>query len=336
MKKLLLILLLSLLANIAVADTLKIGIKPASPFAYKVDGEWYGLSVDLLKKLSNKLWFDYEFVEVETVTALLGLVEDNAVDLSIAAISMTDDREQTVDFSHPYFVTTQGILTASNGNVFWFISQKILIAFAALIAIFYLLGFIVSRLDPEDEINNIHKGAWFILVTFTTTGYGDFVPRNARAKVFAGFIMLISLFGLSGFTAYVTSAITIDKLTDDIVTVADLHGKKVAAIGGTTTSKLLDLLDIKHELVASVGTGVDLVKKGKVKAFVYDKAMLDFLVKKEDNNSLVVHPINRGQERYAIAFPQGSNLREDFNVAILDTIDSTEWRQISTQYFGNH
>lgn len=314
--------------------TYTVGIKEARPFSYQQNGEWTGASVDLLHQISKDLKFNIKFVEVVTVPALLNLVEFNSTDIAIGAISMTEEREKNFDFSHPYFQTTQGILIKENGNIVWFVAQRVGVGFLVFVLALYVIGFIISKSDPDDEINNIHKGAWFVLTTFTTTGYGDYVPRNARAKLLAAGLMIVSMFTLSAFTGYISSALTVEKLTSDPTTIQSLYNSNVVTIGGTTSSKLLDLLGIKYKRVTSIGDAVKLVQSGKAKAFIYDKAMLDYVVKEKDN-TLNSWPIPQGQERYAIAFPTGSELREPFNIAILNTINSSEWKNITSKYFGD-
>ncbi len=321
----------------AVTPEYKVATKDSPPFAYKVEGVWKGLSIDLLNMLAKDIGFTYNLIETKDVVSLIGHSQINLTDLSIAAISILDEREKYVDFSHDYFSTTQGILTKGNGSIFWFIAQRVVAAFVVLILGFYIAGFIVSRLDPNDAIDNIHKGAWFVLVTYTTTGYGDVVPQNAKAKVFAGFIMISSMFLLAAFTSYVTATLTIEKLSTSSITLADLASRtsKVVAIENSSSSKLLSKLDISYSNVKNAAEGKRKVESGKATAFVYDKALLDYMLIKEDNTSLIVHPLDRGVEEYGIVFPHGSELREDFNVAILKIIASPEWRQLTTQYFGN-
>ena len=314
-----------------------IGIKPSGPFAQNVENEWKGLSVDLINMLSERIGFTYEFVPVETITALLALPEMRTTDLSIGAISLSDEREKVIDFSHPYFTTTQGILTRESNGVVWFIVGKVVGALAFLIVVFYISGVIIHFFEKKKDIDTVHKGAWWTLVTFTTTGYGKYVPQTRGGMLFASFIMLASTFALSGWTAYVASAITVKGLTENVVTLADLTSKntKVVAVGGSTTSSLLKRLEIYHNTVASPEVGAAMVKKGQATAFVYDKAILDYLLLKEDNASLSVSPLNRGLERYGIAFQPDSELREQFNVAILNIVNSPEWAQLNAQYFGN-
>jgi len=310
-----------------------VGIKHAPPFSFKdEDGKWTGLSVDLIDELKAEHKFRVEYIELPTITALLAASEYKSVDFSIGAISMTDKRERVLDFSHPYFVTTPGLIVKESGNALAFILSKIALAFTAFIFALYFFGFIVSRLDPDDEIDNIHKGAWFVLTTFTTTGYGDYVPKNGKAKVFAAMLMIISMFALSAFTAYVASALTVRNLTSVVTTVQDLFDKKVAVVGGSTGEDLANILEINTTRVTVPENGIKALLNGDVAAFIYDKAMLDYLAQDMDNVN--VYPIERGYERYGIAFPSESELREPFNISILGIVNSPEWKQLTdTQYF---
>lgn len=332
------IMILTLLfASFAFADehpTYKVGIKEAKPFSYQEDGEWKGLSVDLIKELSKQLGFQYEFYSFSDIETLLQETHLNAPDFSVAAISMTDEREKTIDFSHPYFMTTQGILVEQNGNVVWWVAKRVLIAIATLVGLMYFVGMIISWLDPNDAIDNPHKGAWFALVTFTTTGYGDFVPDNAKAKTVTALWMIASLFLLSIFTGYIASSWTVKKLTDEPTTISSLYNSKVVTIQGSTSQTTLSTLGIPYKTSDSLGDALFMMEHNKANAIVYDKAMLDFIAVNGDND-FRVWPINQGQERYAIAFPPNSGLREDFNVALLSILDSPTWKNVKAKYFGN-
>lgn len=326
-----------LLSSTAFADDVPsylVGTKVAAPFSYKEDGVWKGYSIDLLDALSKEMGFKYDFAEYSNVVSLLkGTTHE--VDFSIAAISTSDARERWLDFSHPYFITTQGILTENNGSTALWILQRVGAAIGILVAMMYVVGFIVARLDPNDAINNVHKGAWFALVTFTTTGYGDYVPANAKAKLVASLWMVASLFLLSIFTGYIASSLTVKELTSSPTTIQDLHRSKVITLSGTTSQSMLDALGIRHRVTEDLEIALDYIRAGKAKALVYDKAMLDYLALQSEEDSFKVWPINRGQERYAIAFSQDSKLREPFNVSILKLINTPEWNTVTLRYFGD-
>src|SRR5262252_2113214 len=91
---------------------LVIGTKDAPPFTMKDDrGEWTGLSIDLWKHIAEQLHLHYRFKE----TTLQGLVDETAageLDGAIAAITVTANCEEVVDFTQPYYAAGLGIAAA--------------------------------------------------------------------------------------------------------------------------------------------------------------------------------------------------------------------------------
>ena len=87
-----------------------VATKVAPPFSMKSDeGTWYGISIDLWKIMAQRLGIEYSFKEYD-LHGLLKAVETKEVDLGIAAISMTSEREKLMDFSHSYYKTGLGLV----------------------------------------------------------------------------------------------------------------------------------------------------------------------------------------------------------------------------------
>ena len=74
--------------------TIKVAIKNIKPFVFDEDGQKVGFSIDLWQALAAQAGMNYEFVEVESVTDQIDAVARGDVDLAIAAISMTEAREE--------------------------------------------------------------------------------------------------------------------------------------------------------------------------------------------------------------------------------------------------
>jgi len=207
MKKLLVILSLALLAPIVSGQTLLVGVKESPPFATK-DGEfWTGVSIDTVEGIAADLGRQVEFVEFATVNELLDVTETGEVDMSVSAITITAAREAKVDFSYPYMSTSIGVLTNSETSFLSLamnIGLKVIGIMLFLVVILYFVGWIADKVDGDGTIHNPHEGAWWALVTFSTTGYGDLVPETPRGKVLAGVWIILSLFLVSLFTGYVS------------------------------------------------------------------------------------------------------------------------------------
>jgi polar amino acid transport system substrate-binding protein len=106
--------------NQAGARELVVGTKEAPPFAIKDDqGNWSGISIELWRKIADRLKLRYRFVDVVSVPSLLENVESGDFDVAVAAITITPERQQQVDFSTPYFHTGTGVAVEANRITSW-------------------------------------------------------------------------------------------------------------------------------------------------------------------------------------------------------------------------
>jgi ABC-type amino acid transport substrate-binding protein len=93
---------------------LMVGTKIAPPFAMKApDGSWSGISIDLWKEIADHLGLKYHFVEEPTVQSLIAATAHGNFGLSVAAITITAEREQVVDFSQPFYDIGLGIAVST-------------------------------------------------------------------------------------------------------------------------------------------------------------------------------------------------------------------------------
>lgn len=298
-------------------DVLRVGIKESVPLAVKDGNYWKGASVNIAEGVSRDLERELQFIEYQTVGELITAVETGDVDMSISAITITADREGTVDFSYPYWTTRLGVLTRSNTSFLEIaitIGTKVGLIFIGFILLLYVVGWLVNKVDGSGTIHNWHEGAWWSLVTFSTVGYGDLVPETTRGKVFAATWIVMSLFLISLFTGYVSSSMTVKRLSDNPTTLADLHRATVITIAGTTGEKFLEDADVQHFTAKSFDEAMALVHQEKADAFVYDETMLATAIK---GDVFEVWPLGSKSEHYGIALPEGSELIEDVNVSIL-------------------
>ena len=85
---------------------ISVAVKVAPPFAFKLDdGTWSGLSIEFWRKIADRLKIHFHFVEVPSVQDQIEGVASGKFDVATAAITVTADREETVDFTQPFFST---------------------------------------------------------------------------------------------------------------------------------------------------------------------------------------------------------------------------------------
>jgi polar amino acid transport system substrate-binding protein len=110
---------------------------------------------------------------------------------------------------------------------------------------------------------------------------------------------------------------------------------RVAAIAGTETTEYLDRERISHQAFADAEAGLSALQKGQVDALVYDRPLLLWLVNGRFFSSLQVLDATFDPQVYAIALPQGGELRIPINLALLDAIRSDWWRETLFAYLGH-
>ena len=72
------------------------------------DGAWTGISIDLWREIAAELDLPFEFRETD-LQGLLDGVTDGSLDMAVAALTITSEREKTMDFTHPFLHTGLGI-----------------------------------------------------------------------------------------------------------------------------------------------------------------------------------------------------------------------------------
>ncbi|MGX1079951.1 voltage-gated potassium channel Kch [Bacillus sp. SLBN-57] len=83
----------------------------------------------------------------------------------------------------------------------WPIYVRIAIIILLLILLF---GQLITFVEPQ-QFSNVFEGIWWALITVSSVGYGDFVPKTALGKIVG---MLLILIGAAFVTAYFATMAT--------------------------------------------------------------------------------------------------------------------------------
>jgi polar amino acid transport system substrate-binding protein len=91
---------------------------PYPPFEYKEPGtkDYYGVDMDIVKMIAEKMGVDIEFVPLG-FTTLIGAIQAGQIDIAISAMTITADRSLSVLFSNPYYLSDQAVLVAGDSNI---------------------------------------------------------------------------------------------------------------------------------------------------------------------------------------------------------------------------
>ncbi len=329
----------------AADDPLVIGTRIAPPFVVESSpGEYEGISVELWRQIADELDIEYRF-EITSLPGLISGLEDGSLDASVAALTVTPERESRIDFSHPFHTSGLAIAVpreppsafAGLGRVF---SWQFLAALSALAALLFGVGCALwvfeRKQNPEMFGGSVAEGLgssfWWAAVTMTTVGYGDKAPVTLGGRVVGLVWMFAAIILISGFTAAIASSLTVGQLETRVGGPGDLPDVRVVTVAGSSSADYLRSRGIRFDDAPSVKDALDAVARGDADAVVYDAPILRYLSARNEGTRVLPGTFRR--QDYAIALPSGSLQRESVNQEILRIIASPEWQEVLSGYLG--
>jgi polar amino acid transport system substrate-binding protein len=320
------------------------------PFVVEEAGEFSGLSIFLLDKISEQLEIDYQ-IEGQSLEIMLEIISSGKADLGISCLSVNHEREKRMDFSHSYYETNLAIAIKQRGYLrgaynFLF-SSKLLVALGIIACIALLIGGIFSML--EHKINPklfSMKGRFGKLVEAFTIGllfvasgpirYYEF--KTSTARLFSAILAIGSTVMIASFTAVLASAFTLDQLRTEITSPQNLRGTRVGVLDASTSAVYLTENGISHITFDDKKDMMASLDAGKLDAVVSDAAFLKYEISQAKKSGkfeeLSVLPYEFSKQFYAIALPEGSPHIEQLNQALLKVRNSHQWKQQVKFFLG--
>jgi len=325
-----------------------VGVKEAPPFVMRSDdGGWTGLSVELWQQIAADLQITYEFQEYD-LGGLLKAVEDSEIDVAVAALTVTPERERILDFTHGYFLAGLGIAVAAKNEPNWlavlekFFSPHILFLVAGVLLLLLAVGCLVWLFERRRNAgmfggsvrDGLASSFWWAAVTMTTVGYGDKAPITGAGRV-VGFVwMFASIIVLSGFIATISSTLTVHGLSSAIDGPEDLGNVRVASVTASASAEWLRSNRISFSGQANIEAALDALRQGFADAVVYDAPLLAHLINLDPKSRIAVLPRQFELQPYAFAVPQGSKRLEMVNRAILEAMRRKDYLDLEFRYTG--
>ena len=88
-----------------------------APFEYKEGGKIVGFDIELIKAILKDQGYDEIEVRDMDFGTLIGALQQGKIDVVAAAMSITDEREEKIDFSDPYYEADQSIIVRKNSDI---------------------------------------------------------------------------------------------------------------------------------------------------------------------------------------------------------------------------
>jgi len=326
---------------------LLVATKVAAPFSMKTDdGSWTGISIELWDHIAGQMGVEYEFVEYD-LEGMIDAVAAGEADVGVAATTVTAEREEILDFTHPFYHSGLGIaVEAGPGNAWVVLLRRLfsiqfaqaVVALGALLLGVGLVVWLFERKRNAEQfggaVKGLGSGFWWSAVTMTTVGYGDKAPVTPAGRFVALVWMFASIIIISGFTAAIASALTVSSLDSSIRSPDDLYRARVGTVEASSAETHLRAMGLRLTTYPTIEDAVQALAGGRIEAAVYDAPILRYTISQQEEESIGVLPVEFEQQNYAIILPPGSVMREAINTELLRLADTEEWKALVNRYIG--
>ena len=328
----------------AMADTLVVDVHHFPPCVVVEEGSVTGFDIEVFEKVAKEAGLTYKYNVVDKFDLLFVRLVAEKSDVAVAGITINEQREKYLDFTHHYLKSGLLILIRKDSAVnvlrtlksYFSSVWRALIIFALFLIVCSIIMWALERgKDSFDDRfwKGLGDGIYWTNTTITTVGYGDKTPLTAKGKVFAVFVMWVGICIIFPYVVAQMNQIMNSEVRYNIESEKDLRNQRVAAIGGTTSEDAVVKLGAILRSRPRIEDCYEMLRKKEVDAVVYDMPVLRELVQKTDEFVITGDLFDR--QDYGIALRQGSGLREPINRALLKFMRSAEYRNLHKKWFNN-
>ncbi|WP_216665585.1 transporter substrate-binding domain-containing protein [Pseudoruegeria sp. HB172150] len=346
--------LLCLTGSLATAQDapLKVGTFECPPFSIRdEDGQHRGLSIYLWQEIARQIGASYEIVDM-SLGELLSAAEDGTIDVGASCVSITEPREEVLDFSHAFYETHLAIavreaslLTTvgnflSDGEVLYWLGIVLLLA-CIVGGVYYLLE---HRDNPtlytrESRSGKMFEGFLLGLLSVTSGPLDYFEFRSLTGRAITAFLAVLTTVFIASFTAILASAFTFDRLRSDIAGPHDLADVNVGVKETSTASNYLDAQRIGYRTYPTIPDMLDALYSGEIDAVVTDDPVLRYEIHRGQQagtyRTLTVLPQPFERQNYGFVLPEESPLGEAIDRALLSVRNTSGWDAALGRYLGS-
>jgi len=322
-----------------------------TPFVMRHAENLSGFTVDIWDEIAKRQDWNTNYLDVPSVSGQLQAVATDQADVAAGAISITADRERKFDFSQPILNAGLQIIVPARSNApsapglknfldLLFSKSMLVWLFAgAVISIVpaHILWFIERRHTDSMVSSSYFPGI------FQAFGWGlsalaaanDDAPRHWFTRCMAILWAFVSIIFVAFYTATLTATLTVQKFDSQISGPADLFGKQVATVAGTTSAAYLQNMGVHVTTTNTIEDSFALLRDKQYDAVVFDAPVLQYYVSHDgDGVAQIAGPRFQAAD-YGFAFRIGSNLRKPVDETLLSMREDGTYDEIKQKWFGS-
>jgi polar amino acid transport system substrate-binding protein len=332
------------------AAPLRIAVYDVAPYGYlNPDGSISGISVDLWRRVAERLERQFKLIPVSEMESILSGLEQGRFDAAIGAITITPEREKRVDFSYP--AHRSGVAVALRKEKGPLAALKsyvtaatelgpLIVSSLAMLVLIGIVMWLIERRHPsaqgsESSVVTLRDGLYWAIVTMTTVGYGDKTPKSTVGRVIAVSWMFASLVWVSLLSTSLVSRLTVERAESrDVATTVDLTRKKLAAVAQSSGAEYLDQHRLQYMKFNNLPDALDSLAGGTSDAVVNSVGALQYLISKRYASAEEMPQGLLAPAYMAIALPEHSPLKRPIDEALVKITSDPEWISLEDKFFG--
>lgn len=310
----------------------------------------YGFTIDLLNEIAKRTDWTYTYLNAGNVQGILQAVADGKADLGAADISITAEREKRFNFTQPIIAAGLQIIVPADSTkrvepglidfVKLLFSRTMLVWLLAALALTVVPAHIIWVMERGDQESMVSKN--YFPGIFQAFGWGLGMlaaapfdpPRQWPIRMVTVLWTFVSIIFVAYYTAILTTNLTVAKITSQINSPADLVGRTVCTVANTTSAPALTKLGVQFTAVAKIDDCFTGFEKGTFEAVVYDAPVLQYYVAHRGAGiAAPAGPVFKDED-YGVVFPIGSDLRREFDDALLAVQEQGEFDRLKQKWFG--
>lgn len=315
------------------------------PFSTQANGTPSGFSLELMELIGEQLGREVEFKFYDSFAEMLSSVENGVHDGAVANISITAQRETIFDFTQPIFESGVGVLLLEGDSgspiLSALLKREFLVSIVAALAVLFGSGMLMWTFERRRQPyfdrplgKAMFPSFWWALNLVVNGGFEERQPQSPLGRIFAVLLVISSLFVVSVFVATITSALTVAALQDNVDSINDLEGRNVATVRGSTSAALLETRELTYLDYGSPADIFEALEDGDVDAVVFDAPILAYYEANGGGADTRLLPRIYRRENYGIALAAGSDLAEQFDLALLRLREGGDYDELVQTWFG--
>ena len=336
------------------ASEFRVATVLAPPFVLKAGDQLTGFSIDIWEAVAARLNVKSSYRIAGDKNSGIELVQSNKADIGVSGTYYSTELDKVIDFTYPILNAGLRIMVrdqdADNGAQFRPLRDWLTLLFSRASALWLLAALLMALIPAhivwlldranEDGVSparNYFPGIFQSMYWAMTAvaAQAPLMPKQWIARIFGVIWLFAGVVFISLFTAQLTALLTIEQIHGAIHGPADLPGKRVGTVLGSTSATYLRKVGADVEEFPSQDEMYKALLEKKVDAVVLHAPILNYYAAREDLGR--VRMVGPEFEKRDIGFvvPLGSPLRKQVSNELLTLYEDGTYDRVYAKWFGS-